>query len=876
MFEGMTRVDKTNITKSLLSILLSCWLIAVVRADTPPAPSTFTPHSLTEAAIANELGWTPSDENRCGGYYLEAPFIYPQNPNLIQISSNEGLLFSQRGTSVSQGRVTITRGEQQITANKAYLYRDPASGKIIAIDLINHVTLREPNDLVFAESAHYDWQKDVKLFHNILYRTAIYSSPSKTPTKASREELKKSRKITQLSAWGQASEFKQEEPKVFTLENATYSTCPPLDRAWQVKASHIELNQNTGRGYANNARIYMRSLPVIYTPYINFPIDSRRQTGFLWPTFSTSSKYGASVSAPYYWNIAPNYDMTTTPAILGKRGFQLSDEFRYLTHANNGKLGFAVLPDDALFRSYKQQEGVRLGNSSDPTTIAELNLLKKSNITRTSFWWQNFTRFSDNWSSAIDYNYVSDDYYLRNLSPNLNEVTQNQLLQQADLKYKNPHWNFLGRVQSYQTLHPVDMAFTSNQYNRMPQLALEGDYPESALGLDYYVMTDASHFTILNNPGSSDKFPMGNRLYLQPRISKTFRTSYFYLEPRAQYSATKYELGDVQSGFTKTPSRYLPIFDISSGLFFDRDFNLFDRRYTQTLEPTIYYLYIPYRNQNQIPIFDTTVNTLTYDQLFTYNRFSGLDRIGDADQISVGITTRLIDDDSGYEKIKFGIGQILYFKDRLVTLCADSTCSNVPACNGNTCNDFPDNPLNTHTHSPISSVLTYKLNKNWSATADAIYNTNPSQFNNETITLHYQPTGTQKIINFGYSFVRQGDVLPGDNPQSGASNLSQTDFSFSWPLYRDWTMVGRWTQNWNHKHFQNLLYGLQYDSCCWAIRIVTGRSYVNLTSNNTYQYNTEFAVQIALKGLGNINSSDASQQLSNSINGYQSNFGRDF
>lgn len=330
--------------------------------------------------------------------------------------------------------------------------------------------------------------------------------------------------------------------------------------------------------------------------------------------------------------------------------------------------------------------------------------------------------------------------------------------------------------------------------------------------------------------------------------------------------------------FQKNPGRALPIFDISSGFYFDRDTSFFGNAFKQTLEPKFYYTYVPYRNQNEIPVFDTTVNTLTYDQLFTYNRFSGLDRIGDANQISAGVTTRFINQTTGFEKIRFGIGQIFYFQNRLVTLCSETTCANVPSCTSATCTDTPDNPDNRTSRSPIAAMLNYYLNPNWSALANTIWDQQHNQLDNQTVTLHYQPVGTQKIINVGYSYVRQGDILPGNPLNSSENNLSQTDFSFSWPVFRfyQWSMVGRWTQNWNHEHFQNLLYGLQYDSCCWAVRFVAGRAFVNLNPNNTPQYNTEFFVQFALKGLGNVGSSDPSQRLSSSIMGYQSTFGRDF
>jgi LPS-assembly protein len=275
----------------------------------------------------------------------------------------------------------------------------------------------------------------------------------------------------------------------------------------------------------------------------------------------------------------------------------------------------------------------------------------------------------------------------------------------------------------------------------------------------------------------------------------------------------------------------------------------------------MYYTYVPYRNQDQIPIFDTTVNTLTYDQLFTYNRFNGIDRIGDANQISLGIATRFIDQQTGYEKASAGIGQIIYFANRRVTLCESGTV----------CNDYPDSPENTSRQSPISAVITYNLTPNWSASANSIWNTETSQMDNQTFTLQYV-RDPQRVVSLNYTYVRNSDKLLSQIP---ANNLSQTDLSFSWPIARDWTTIGRWTEDWNHTRFHNLLYGLQYDTCCWAIRFVTGRTFDSLV-NDTYQYNTEFYIQFALKGLGSFGSGNPGRALNNSLIANESSFGQDF
>jgi len=336
----------------------------------------------------------------------------------------------------------------------------------------------------------------------------------------------------------------------------------------------------------------------------------------------------------------------------------------------------------------------------------------------------------------------------------------------------------------------------------------------------------------------------------------------------------KYEVGDVTGDNSKNPSRTLPIFDINSTFYFDRNVNFFHHGYRQTLEPQLYYVYIPYRNQRELPIFDTTVNTLTYDQLFLYNRFSGIDRINDANQLTVGVTTRFIDQQTGNEKIRAAIGEILYFRKRSVTLC---TGPNDLLCPPNTI-DSPNDEKNNSNRSPISALFNYLVNPSWSLNSNAIMNPVTNKLDNASVGLHFQPPNTQKIINLGYNYVRAGDIIPNEAPNSSASNLSATDLSVNWPVFNDWGFTGRWTENWNHHHFQNLLYGLQYDSCCWAIRLVTGRVFTHLNSNNTSQYNTQFYVQVALKGLGTVpvTGGDPNQLLTSSISGYQNNFGRDF
>ncbi len=855
--------------KPLIMLAISIGLLA-----TGYSAFAMTTHIMTDESIANQLGWVSSDDTKCGGYYLEQPFNYvddSKKSSSVQVTGSQAL-FSQHGTTVLEGEVSVMRFGQQITANKAFIYRDATTGKITAMDLLGNVHLREPNTLIIAKQGRYEFQSRNKALQDILYRTSLGAVKNASTPKIADAAIQTSRKVEGLTAWGKADEFSQNEPKIYELNNSSFSTCPPLHPSWRVRASHIVLNKNIGRGYATNARIYVKDIPVLYIPYFSFSLDHQRKSGFLWPTvgnktvnLTSYNGWGPFVFAPFYWNMAPNFDMTITPAWLGKRGNRLTDKFRYLSTIGQGSLQFGVLPNDTLYQTFKQYAQTTYGNSTNDAIQADLNRLETSSNTRKSFSWHDDSIFSQHWSSHIDFNYAGDDYYVRNFGGDLNEVTQNQLLQEGDLYYKGQNWNFIGRLQAYETMHPVDENPVQNQYRRFPQLLLTAHYPDQAFGLEYFLETEATHFDIRNTPGTIANQPVGNRFHLQPGVSLPLYWPYFFINPRMQVSMTGYNLNQtLETNAPDSAKRTIPIFDMAMGMAFNRDMTLFNHNYLQTLEPQLYYDYIPYRNQASIPIFDTTVNTLTYDQIFNYNRFSSVDRIGDANQLGFGLSSRILDADSGFEKIRIGVGDIVYFSNRKVTFC-----------NNTTCNDNPFNPANHWRLSPISGLLNYNVNPSWSLNANALVNPISKQLSNSSIGVHYQPD-ERRLINLNYGYVNGSDPLSGGVTSGSANNLKLSDFSFVWPASESISVVGRWSENWNQMHLQNLIYGLQYDTCCWAMRAVGNRAFSNLNAsqNSSAQYTNEFYIQFSLKGLGEIGNGNPSGLLS-SISGYTPQFGQE-
>lgn len=864
-----------NFPKRIVSIALFCiyFLPTAYAEDTTCLVSQIhIPYAeLNQDVIAKKLGWTKAD-NRCGGFYYEAPFAYSEDlfkKNLVKITNSGPVLFAPHGTSILQGNVTATQEGQEVIANKAYIFRDPKSNKLLAIELLGNVHLREPETLVIAQRARMDYVKKSQSLHDILYRTTIYGKPHSRPGTPSNKALQTPREVTHLSAWGEASEFSKTKPRVFEFLHATYSTCPPDATVWQIKASHIVLDKNTGRGTATHARLYIKKAMVFYSPYLNFAIDDRRQTGFLRPTFGTSGKFGPYAAAPFYWNIAPNYDYTLTPFFSGKRGWQYTNLFRYLTPSSYGRFDLSIAPNDKSFSHFQTKMQEKYKEDDTTTVIANLRRLQHAGSARGAVSWQDSTQFTPHWGASVDANYVSDDYFLRDYRTDISEVTQNQLLQTANVNYKSENWNFMTRVQKYQTLNPVDeVAPFQTQYSRLPQFVIEADYPDQALGLNYFVMSDLTHFTIRETPGENLIMPVGNRLHAQPGISLPLNWPYLYVTPRVQFAMTKYELGHPFVNASSSLSRMLPIFDIGSGLYFDRDVTLFHTPLQQTLEPQLYYTYVPYRNQLDFPNFDTTLNTLTYDQLFAYNRFSGLDRFGDANQVAVGLTSRFLDRDTSTEKIRLGVGQIYYFSKRRVTICTADTPS---------CPDSLTAEENKFPRSPISGVLSYVLTPGWTVTGNAIWNSFLNEMDNESITLTYSPK-VDHVFTVGYTFARQGDVIYPTNLNDADNNLKQADLGFSWPLFRNWSALGHVTKSINRDYFQRVIFGLQYDSCCWAIRAMAGRTFVNIVSTNlSPQFTREFYIQFALRGLGNFGagSGDTSKLVSTST-GVVSDFGRDY
>lgn len=586
-----------------------------------------------------------------------------------------------------------------------------------------------------------------------------------------------------------------EGPEKERLHSARYTTCAAGVDDWYLRASELEIDHYTETATATHASIEFKGIPILYTPWIDFPFRKQRKSGFLAPNFGTTSRSGAEFALPYYWNIAPDMDATITPRYLGKRGLQMQGEFRYLDEDYVGQDNIEFLPSDQ--QTDHDRYFARLKHNHN---------------------------FGSGWSGGFNVERVSDDQYFSDMSTSILATSRVNLPQEASLAYNDDIWHFAGLAQQYQTLDGV-----SFPYQRLPQLTLTGNKD--------WDMATGSLYTQWVRFDRSDLAPAtvtGNRFTAYPSISLPLVRPFGYITPRLGLHYTKYDLGGntLIPGTTdhfQSDSRSLPIFSVDSGLYFDRDFRVVRNTYTQTLEPRLFYVYIPFRDQSRLPVFDSGEADLNLSTLFAENQFTGNDRINNANQVSLAVTSRLIDARSGIQRLAATIGQRFYFSDQKVTL--------------------PGGVARTSNTSDIVAAVTARLLNHWNIDAAWQYNTDRDRSIKSNIGARYNPE-PGKALNLSYRFTRD--------------RLEQIDVSSEWPLGDRWYGLARWNYSLRENRPIEGLAGAEYDAGCWQARAVVQR-----VSTATANANYALFFQLELGGLASIGTSPLTL-LKRSIPGYTS------
>lgn len=582
---------------------------------------------------------------------------------------------------------------------------------------------------------------------------------------------------------------------VSRLEHVDYTTCPVGAETWKFSASKIKLDHATERGYATNALLKVRDVPVFWLPYISFPLSDKRKSGFLVPLIGTSNERGLDVEVPYYIDIAPEMDATVAPRWISERGMMMKGEYRYMGRRFESEFDVEYLPSDKLAeqdRSYVRVEHEQRFGESDRGYL--YGLLQNA----------------------------SDARYFEDFGGGLSITSQRFLDRQIRATYMADRYQVWGTMQAYQNIDD-SIPDRFGPYRRLPNILAQTLYPQYHLRPHFYGLADVTYFD------RSDSVT-GARVDLHPTLSFPFIKPWAYVRPAIGLRQTNYLLTNSQQ-FESTISRSVPVFSTDAQLFLERRLRLFDAPVMQTLEPRAYYVLMPKVGQSDIPVFDTGLYDFTFLQLFNENRFAGRDRIGDTNQVALALTSRFLSLDSGRELLRTSLGQIYYFRDREIALPGADV-------------------LDDSTSEFIGEVATNPV-ESWSARATLQWDPHDNRTEKSAFSLRYAPPdGT--VVNAAYRLRR------------AVTDVEQTDLSWRVPLTENLSMVGRWNYSLQSKQSLELVGGLEFETCCWGIRLLSRRFIRNVEG----EFDNAIFMQAELKGFAGFGGSAASF-LRKSIPGYE-------
>jgi LPS-assembly protein len=724
----------------------------------------------------------------------------------LQLNSTEGLQLnqSQEGLHLkSQPDLIDTKGyPKEATPN--FGIADRISGQTDSDTLLEgHAELRHTDENIKADTIHYFQVEDELLATGSvrLYQHGdIYVGPELhlhldddhgffiAPTYA----------FGTTGSRGYADRINFFDRSHSELINAVYTTCPPGDYEWYLTADVMRLDEDLKEGKGTNSVLYFEGLPILASPYLTFPLSVERKSGFLPPSFSLVSTNGGEFILPYYWNIAPNYDMTIIPNYMTKRGLQVGENFRYLDPNNNGYLRFEGI-DDEDTRSFRYSEALL------------------------DYW--HGTGPLAGFSGVLNFNKVSDPYYFNDFSRTFASASTRTLPRDAEISYGSTYWTATLRTLSYQTLEQTG-SYITPPYNKEPELffhAARLDYG----GFDFSFDADITRFS---SPGLEG----GDRFVFNPSVAYPIVGPGYFLTPKLSFNSTTYNLNNVPAGLSAGVTRDLATFSIDSGLIFERDTEIFDQDYLQTLEPRLFYVKRPYRNQSTLPNFDSGVPDDNFSQLFAENNFVGYDRLADENQLTAAVTTRLLNPENGVEVLRAAIGERFYLSDQLVTLPGGS---GVP---GGT-------PVNAG-QSDFLGAVTGQIAPHLSADTGFDYSSTAGGMLRSNIGMAWAPERTEEL-RIEYRYLR--------------GQFDQFDVSGQWPLGGGFYGVGRVNYSSRDREVVQALGGIEYKGCCWVLRVFAQHYVTGLATSSTSVF-----MQLELDGFSQIGANPL-DILRRNVTGYQ-------
>lgn len=720
---------------------------------------SLTMASLTLACAAVHAQFSGITQGRDGGSDSVAPVCTadvrmtrrgptPERAGEPVFVNAEQIDLERFGQSEFIGRVLLERADQQVETGR--LLYDRSIGEVVLPEALSY---SDQDYEVRAQNASYLISDGTASFNDVQFQ------------------------VVGSTANGSAQSVLLESDGIARLTSIDFTTCPGDKPAWELSAARVKLDREAGVGTARNATLRFQGIPLLYLPWISFPIDDRRKTGFLYPSFSTTSDNGLAFSWPFYWNIAPNMDATIIPRYISGRGPALGGEYRFLTPRAGGVLDADYLPNDDEFSGrdryrYRAQASYRLGRGI---------------------------------TSRLNVHRVSDEDYFLNFGGDINETTISFLRSAFGFYAGGRGWNAALVFDDFQEL---DSSIPENNepYSRLPRLT--ADWRQPLYGnLDFVLDAEAVYF-------ERDVGPVGARLDIYPSLEWRFQRPGWFIAPRAGFRYTAYSLSDLDESVVplvdESPSRALPIVSVDGGLIFERGLDSGDRI---TLEPRLFYAYVPFEQQDDLPDFDTAELTFGISQLFNTNRFTGADRQSEANQLSLAVTSRLIDGNSGRQYLDVTLGQTFFFRDQDVQL--------------------PNAPVTSFESSAILAEVNYRPFSNWAVTAG----------------IQYDPEDTSVDVGLlGLSYIGDNGLRAQAGYRFRDQQVDQIDLRVRYPISDSWNLLARWNYSFLENTTLEAVLGFEYESCCWALQLI-GREFVNARDGSDQ---VGVFLELHLKGLGSL------------------------
>lgn len=735
--------------------------------ETQPAAAVMQPLAVNPALLGPLPEPVLRDTRRMLPQSRDARENYPS------FISSDRLHGTQDVETIAEGTVEMRTVGRSVGADHLIYWPNEDE-----VEATGHVVLRRDQDVVRGPKMRLRLEDNIGYFEQPQYsisRLAIGQAPGQA-----------------VPGSGEASRINFEGEGLYRMKNATYTTCSPQKRDWFAEVDELALDYNREVGEAKHAVVRFGGVPILYSPWLSFSLNNQRKTGLLAPSFGSTSQGGLDYTQPWYWNIAPNMDATIAPRWIERRGVQLNTEFRYLNHNYNGQITNQYLPNDKIYRDDRYAYSV-LHNQN----------------------------FGYGFSGAVNYSGVSDARYFGDLSTRMALVTQTYMLQQGGIAYAGGWWNANVTATRYDAPQDHGQTVLPGIYSRLPQATLSASRANLPLGLAFAAnaeYVDFAHPTAV----------IGQRWMVHPQISRPMQTEAFSVTPKLGVHATRYTLDHQATGVPRYLSRSVPIASLDSTVALEREINWFGNKgVLQTLEPRLYYVYIPVREQSQFPVFDTGAVGFGFAQIFTENRYAGNDRVGDANQLTAMVTSRLIDPQSGRQLLSASIGQRHHFTSQSVTLPGEA----------------PRTSPNTDILAAIAGQVTDK------ASFDSTLQYNPRDKRAEIFNIggRYQPE-PGKVLNAAYRYTY--------------NQIGQIDVSGQWPVWGGWHGVGRYNYSTRDGRVIESIAGVEYDGGCWVARAVVQRIATIAENSNSAVF-----FQLELNGFSRIGSNPM-DLLKRNIPGY--------